>query len=168
MDMKNILVSLALIVAILAGGSWIWGAWSGAGDGAVPGVNLYPITGEAGIVESSSDITLAQNQSGSTYLITSSSTVTLPAVREGLNYQFVVSTAIPANFVIDSAEGDNIEGALIVAGAVVDCNAVDQVNFVGDGENLGDYVRLISDGISWHIVGSGALTTAKLTCTDPS
>jgi hypothetical protein len=72
------------------------------------------------------------------------------------------------NYVIDSAEGDNIEGTLIVAGAVVDCNAVDQIDFVNDGENLGDYVEIRSDGTKWFIGDSGVLTGSKMTCTDPS
>jgi hypothetical protein len=99
----------------------------------------------------------------------SGGTITLPTAKAGLFFRFQVSAAYDtANIVIDSAEGDNIEGTLIVAGAVVDCDAEDQINFVADGENLGDYVEVISDGTNWLIVDSGVLTAAKMTCTDPS
>jgi hypothetical protein len=96
---------------------------------------------------------------------------TLPAVASsaGVTLKFVIATAFDtANVVIDSAEGDNIEGSLIVAGAVVDCDAEDQIDFVHDGENLGDYVELRSNGVNWFIGDSGALTGSKLTCSDPS
>ena len=114
--------------------------------------------------------TLSILDSGSTYFLTGSGTLmTLPSVAEGLNFKFVVSDALDtANVVIDSAEGDNIEGTLIVAGAVVDCAGEDQINIVVDGENVGDYVELMSDGTQWLIGDSGVLTAGKMTCTDPS
>lgn len=110
-------------------------------------------------------------ESGTTYYIsTTGAAYTLPAVATAAGdvYRFVVGAAFSTNAVIGSAEGDNIEGALIVAGAVVDCNAVDFITFVADGENLGDFVELRSNGTSWFIGASGALTASKLTCTDPS
>lgn len=111
--------------------------------------------------------------SGTTIYMASSTglTYTLPAVASsaGTVYKFVVAAAFAtSNAIIASAEGDNIEGALIVAGAVVDCDAEDFVNFVADGENLGDFVELRSDGTSWFIGASGGLASAKMTCTDPS
>lgn len=114
--------------------------------------------------------TLLAADSGTTYYVSASgTTITLPAVADGLYFRFAVNGAITdANVVIDSAEGDNIEGTLIVAGAVVDCAAEDQINIVYDGENIGDYVELYSDGSQWLIGDSGALTASKLTCTDPS
>jgi len=118
----------------------------------------------------SAAVTLRASQSGREVLIkTTGATYTLPAVTNtGATFTFAVSEAFGTNAVIDSAEGDNIEGSLLVAGATVDCAAEDQINFVADGENLGDYVTVVSDGASWLIRGSNALTAAKLTCTDPS
>jgi hypothetical protein len=114
--------------------------------------------------------TLVAADSGTTYYLSASgTTIILPAKAAGLNFKFVVGGALDTgNVIIDSAEGDNIEGTLIVAGAVVDCDAEDQINFVTDGENLGDYVELHSNGTNWFIGDSGALTASKLTCTDPS
>lgn len=106
--------------------------------------------------------------SGTTFYInTTGSTTTLPAVATatGTVYRFVIASAIATNdFTINSAEGDNIEGSMIVAGAVVDCDATDKIKFIVDGENLGDAVTLRSDGQKWFVTDSNALTSAKLTC----
>lgn len=101
------------------------------------------------------------------YISTTGAAYTLPAVASsnGVSFRFVVGAAFSTNAVITSAEGDNIEGALIVAGAVVDCDANDVITFVADGENLGDFVEIRSDGTKWFIGASGALTASKLTCT---
>lgn len=106
--------------------------------------------------------------SGTTFYIdTTGSTTTLPAVATatGTVYRWVVGSAFATHdFTINSAEGDNIEGSMIVAGAVVDCDASDKIKFVVDGENLGDFVQLRSNGQKWYITESNALTAAKLTC----
>lgn len=115
--------------------------------------------------------TLNMKESGTNYMLSASgTTITLPAVtQKGTHYRFTVAGALDTgNVIIDSAEGDNIDGTLIVAGAVVDCRGEDQINFVVDGEAEGDYVEVMSDGTQWLIVDSGVLTAAKMTCTDPS
>lgn len=153
------------------------------GVGAIPGDELYSEFAALGgfrHTEKSvayaptsiySTTTLQFKDSGTTYYLSGKGTTwILPAVtNKGANYRFVVNGALDTgNVIIDSAEGDNIEGTLIVAGAVVDCAAEDQLNFVVDGENVGDYVEVRSDGTQWLIGDSGVLTAAKLTCTDPS
>ena len=115
--------------------------------------------------------TLVAGDSGKTYLLSATGTdIVLPAVTStGFNVKFQVNGALDTNNVqVISAEGDNIEGTLIVAGAVVDCDAEDQINFVVDGENLGDYFEIMSDGTQWLLGDSGVLTSGKLTCTDPA
>lgn len=106
--------------------------------------------------------------SGTTFYInTTGSTTTLPAAATatGTVYKWVVGSAFDTNdFTINSAEGDNIEGSMIVAGAVVDCDASDKIKFIVDGENLGDFVLLRSNGQKWYVTESNALTSAKLTC----
>lgn len=120
-------------------------------------------------IEVTADYTLQAFESGATvYATGTGATTTLPTAKDGLFYKFVVGGPLATNnWIIDSAEGDNIEGALIVAGAVVDCAAEDQINFVVDGENLGDFVELRSDGDNWYLTQSNGLTAAKITCTDP-
>ena len=174
MDTKTIItaaVSGLVVALVLILGMGIGQDGRNGLDGlaGVPGVNLIPTTGEQQAITPTANITLSNTDSGKLYLIATGTTATLPALREGVWFRFMVSGAFTdSNFIIDSAEGDNIEGALIVAGAVVDCAAEDQINFVNDGENLGDFVDVYSDGTSWLIHASGALTAAKLTCTDPS
>jgi len=177
----NLNTSIAVVLAavILAVGLSMSGGDTNVTDGqggvGVPGIAMYPqvslnntITWAP--VATTSAYTLSHAESGSTVLLSASGTsITLPAARDEVSYKFVVNGALDsANVVIASAEGDNIEGTLIVAGAVVDCAAEDQINFVTDGENVGDYVELYSDGTSWLIGDSGVLTSAKMTCTDPS
>lgn len=139
--------------------------------GGVPGVNLIPTQGQENWIDvaqafATTTVSIEHFQSGSTFYLSASGTVLqLPAPRDGDVFRFVVNGAINiVNMVILSAEGDNIEGSLIVAGAVVDCDATDRIDFVVDGENLGDYVELRSDGSKWFVTQSNALTTAKLTC----
>lgn len=116
--------------------------------------------------------TLSVADSGATILQATSTGVNaleLPSVANaGVHYKFVVADAFATNnFVIATKEGESnvIEGALIVAGAVVDCAAESEINFVADGENVGDFVELMSTGSEWVILQSGGLTTAKITCT---
>lgn len=112
--------------------------------------------------------TLTTALSGTTYAITGAGPVfTLPATTsaDGLVYRFVVSGAVSANATIVTSDGgNNIEGAMIVAGAVVDCDAEDTITFVADGENIGDFIELRLVNGYWMIGASGALTGSKLTC----
>lgn len=92
-------------------------------------------------------------------------TITLPAVTNtGFKCRVICGFAITTNAVVASAEGDNIEGAVMVASTVVGVDAADQINFVATAENIGDEIELISDGTYWHVRGS-ALTTGALTAT---
>jgi len=169
----------AILVAVIA----LVLSFSNGNVGAFPGTDIfqdmtfngsvkmkYPVKA---IAKTSiySTTTLTAAESGTTYALSASgTTITLPAVaKKGTNYRFAINGAADTgNFIIDSAEGDNIEGTLIVAGAVVDCDAEDQINFVVDGENIGDYVEVYSDGSQWLIGDSGVLAADKMTCTDPS
>lgn len=137
-------------------------------DGAITASSLnYAESTE--LVSTNNTLTVAE--SGKTfYIVTTGATNTLPAVAssDGVVFRFVVGSAFTTNAVIASAEGDNIEGSMIVAGAVVDCAAEDQINFIADGENLGDFVEIRSNGTKWFVTQSNCLSSAKLTCTDPS
>lgn len=124
--------------------------------------NLAPTT--------ASTNTLTITESGRTFFVSNSSTVfVLPATSTaaGVHYRFVVGGAIDGNVTIRTSDlGKDIEGTLLVAGAVVDCAAEHTITFVADGANIGDYFELFSDGSHWIIGDSGALTGSKLTCTD--
>jgi hypothetical protein len=151
--------------------------------GALVGPNIYSdvnVYGTLGYKQKTESIaptsiyattTIVAEDSGTNFMLSASgTTMILPAVGyAGATYRFTVGGALDTgNVIIDSAEGDNIEGTLVVAGAVVDCASVDQINFVVDGENVGDTVELFSDGTQWLISDSNVLTASKMTCTDPS
>jgi len=96
-------------------------------------------------------------------------TITLPAATDGLRFEFLVTGALTGGFVaIDSAEGDNINGILMVNDADVACVDEDQINIVTDGEVVGDRVEIISDGTGWYILDSDGDASEKITCTDPT
>lgn len=178
MKKDNLVVGVVSAVVVVLLSVFFLGGDDSAPVGAVAGTDVYNDMVFIGSINEKRDVvdvtttavTLSASQSGALVNLTSTGTVALPAVsNEGTHYTFVVGSALGAgNTVIDSAEGDNIEGALIVAGAVVDCAAEDQINFVTDGENIGDFVELYSNGTNWLIGKSGGLTAAKITCTDPS
>lgn len=118
---------------------------------------------------STATTTLVAADSGTTYYVTSvsSTNFVLPATSTaaGTIYKFVVDGALTGDAHIYTANYSNIiEGSMIVAGAVVDCDAEDTITFVADGENVGDYIELRSNGVNWLIGSSGALTSAKMTC----
>lgn len=116
------------------------------------------------------DKTLVAADSGKTFWLDNSTgeTITLPALRDGLNFKFVIADNFATdNWIIDSAEGDNIEGMIEVAGAVVVASGEDQINFVASAESKGDFVQLECNGTNWFVSGQGALSGA-ITATDPS
>jgi hypothetical protein len=140
------------------------------GSGAFTGTVSGTLTGslKEPQVTPTASTTLTVAQSGSTFnLGTAGVNLTLPAVATaaGVKYKFVISAAYATdNITVTSAAGDDIEGSLLVAGAVVDCNASDVITSVADGENLGDFWEIFSNGTKWFIGQSGALTASKLTC----
>lgn len=114
------------------------------------------------------DKTLVAADSGKTFWLDNSTgeTITLPALRDGLNFKFVIADNFATdNWIIDSAEGDNIEGMIEVAGAVVVASGEDQINFVASAESKGDFVQLECNGTNWFVSGQGALSGA-ITATD--
>lgn len=129
---------------------------------------FVPGTGSVETITGADTITAADN--GKTFYLNAAAgaTVTLPAVQAGLDLTFVVAALFATtNWVIASAEGDNIDGAAEVAGAVVIAAAEDQVNLVASAESLGDNVRLRSDGVQWFVQGFAAVT-GGMTFTDPA
>lgn len=118
----------------------------------------------------SSASTLTEADSGKWYELNNSTgvIVTLPAVKSGVNFRFVVGAAFAtSNFVIDSAEGDNINGILVVNGASVAASDEDQINFVASAESIGDFIDIWSDGSGWYVSGIGN-SAGSITATDPS
>lgn len=114
--------------------------------------------------------TLTSGDSGKTYFLNAAggATITLPALKNGLNFKFIVADNFSTtNWIVDSAEGDNIEGMIEVAGAVVVASGEDQINFVASAEAKGDFIQLECNGTNWFVSGQAALS-GGITATDPS
>lgn len=113
------------------------------------------------VLTASKAITAAD--SGKTFLISGTGyTITLPEATAGINYKFQVSAAFSTDALIQtpSTERDTISGSLIVAGAVVDADAVDRVTFEDGAERIGDFIELSSDGSVWMLFGNGAQSSS--------
>lgn len=100
-------------------------------------------------------------------------TITLPALADGLRFKFVVgSTFITTNWIVASAEGDNINGIIASMGATVagvPAVGEDQINFVATAEAVGDYIELVADaGNSQWLVSGVCATDGGITATDPA
>ncbi|QCZ35015.1 hypothetical protein D8Z79_025805 (plasmid) [Escherichia fergusonii] len=114
--------------------------------------------------------TLTEADSGKVLILNAAAgaTITLPALGSGLRFKFVVGAAFATtNWVVDSAEGDNINGILVVNGASVAASGEDQVDFVASAESIGDYIELVCDGSQWLLSGVGS-AAGSITTTDPS
>lgn len=123
-------------------------------------------SGSVEVVSAADTLTSADN--GKTFILNNATgvTITLPAVATtGWRAKFITGAVFATdNFIVASAEGDNMEGSVLVAGAIVTVDAADQLNFVATAENIGDFVEVISDGTYWHVFGN-ALTTGAITAT---
>jgi hypothetical protein len=180
MNSPNIFVAAIALLAFVLAGVGLMKSNPDVQFAAFPGTDIYQrVTFYEGLYAPSPAIfptaattTLAANESGVTVYQTAATGLTYvlpPASNVGATYRFVVGAAFAtSSAVIASAEGDNIDGTLIVAGAVVDCRGEDFINFVHDGEAIGDFVEVTATGSGWVIGASGGLTSAKITCTDPS
>lgn len=119
--------------------------------------------------------TLTAADSGSVYVLDAAAgaTVTLPALEAGLYFKFIVGAAFDtSNWVIDSAEGDNINGFVADIGAIpagVVASGEDQINFVASAETIGDWVELIADAENSQWIVNGVCgANGGITATDPS
>jgi hypothetical protein len=103
--------------------------------------------------------TLTADDNGKVFILSdaASGDITLPAVATNVGFEckVICGFAITSASALISAEGDNIEGSIVVNGAQVDVDAADQLNFVQTAENIGDWVSVISDGTYWYAEGVG-------------
>lgn len=116
--------------------------------------------------------TLTSADSGKTVIMDAAAgaTITLPALADGLRFKFFVGAAFATtNWIVASAEGDNITGNLLVAGAAVPAAAEDQINFVATAETVGDFIEVIADSgnSQWLVWGIGN-AVGSITATDPA
>jgi hypothetical protein len=127
---------------------------------------------EAKTVTISAAKTVTTSESGTTFVLDAAAgaAITLPALAHGLYYRFIVgATFDTTDWVISSAEGDNINGLLIVNGASVPAVGEDNVIFELGAESIGDSVEFFADkgNSQWIVTGSGSLASS-MTTTDPA
>lgn len=112
--------------------------------------------------------TLTAADNGKTFILGDAApgTITLPAVAStaGFKCKVICGFDLTSNGVVASAEGSNLEGAVMVASAVVTVASDDQINFVNSADNIGDWATFRSDGSQWYVDGR-TLTTAAMTAT---
>lgn len=95
-------------------------------------------------------------------------TITLPALKAGVNFKFIIGATAPTtDWVIDSAEGDNINGVIAVDSGVIPAKDEDQINFAANTSTSGDFVEFECDGTNWYVQGIGD-ASGSITATDPS
>lgn len=129
--------------------------------------------GEVEVISAAQTLTAAD--SGKVFILDAAAgrTVTLPALEEGLKFKFVVGAAFASsNWVIASAEGDNINGIISDMGSTVagvPAAGEDQINFVNSAESIGDWVELVCDysNSQWLVSGACAIN-GGITATDPA
>ena len=144
------------------------GTASGGGGVKIKGVQMN--LDESEVIAEATTLTSADNGKVLFLDAAAGATITLPAVADDLHFKFIVTSAFATtNWVVDSAEGDNITGNLIVNGAAVPAAAEDQINFVASAETVGDFIELFGDGTNsqWIVwgIGNGA---GSITATDPA
>ena len=114
-------------------------------------------------------VTLVAADNGKTLFLgdAASGNITLPAATAGFGVKVVCNFAITTSSAVISAEGDNISGVLVVNGATVLAEAEDQINFILNLAEIGDYINIISDGTNWIVDGVGG-AAGSITATDPA
>lgn len=125
----------------------------------------------AGVVSSvTAGVTLTSADNGKTVFLAdaASGNVTLPAVTiTGFSVKVICAFAITTSSAVISAEGDNITGTLVVNGATVLAEVEDQINFILNLAEVGDYINIVSDGTQWIVNGIGG-AAGSITATDPA
>lgn len=116
--------------------------------------------------------TVTAKESGTTFILDAAAgaAITLPTLAPGLNFHFVVGSLFAtSDWVISSAEGDNINGLLIVNGASVPAVGEDNVTFELGAEAIGDHVQFVADpdNSQWWAFGAGA-AALSISANDPA
>lgn len=120
--------------------------------------------GAGNVVAQTSSRTLTAEDNGKTFILSDSApgVITLPAVTNtGFSIKVICGIAMSSVGQVTSAEGTNMEGALMVASTVVNVDGASTLSFVQSAENIGDWVTVFSDGTQWLVDGR-ALSTGGL------
>ena len=103
------------------------------------------------------DTTLTVEDSGKTFLLDATGEeILLPAVAVGLNYKFRVIAAVATTDWTIVAATDVIEGYADVNYATIVGANENTISLVAAAAIIGDEVKLLCDGTSWHVSGHGS------------
>ena len=130
--------------------------------------DIYSNNNVADVQTSAQTLTAADN--GRTIILADAApgNVTLPAVSiSGFNVRVLCGFAITTSAGVISAEGDNIDGMVLVNHAEVRAAAEDQINFIANTALIGDYIDIVSNGTTWIVTGVGD-DAGSITATDPA
>jgi len=108
--------------------------------------------------------TLTHSDSGKTYFLNAAGgfTITLPEPRGGINFEFIVKTApTSGNYTIASKGAADVIGGQVVSSDVyhvggrasVQLPGVAYANFVSGRSQIGDSLKMVSDGTYWYATG---------------
>lgn len=110
--------------------------------------------------------TLTAGDSGKLIVLNASGggAITMPTGVAGMIYKFVIGATAPtSSWVITFAE-QTVNGALVVAGALVAGANENTLTFVASTALRGDECTVVFDGTTWHVTGN-ATATGALTAT---
>lgn len=103
----------------------------------------------------------------------SGTTVTLPAASEstGCEFEFLVATAsTDGSYTIQTAVTQTVfvGGAIEISSTTVGVSTTtaNRINFVGASNTIGDYVKMVSDGVKWFFNGQVVKDNALALTTD--
>ena len=120
------------------------------------------------VITYTTDTTLTASQTGAIINMGTAGldlTLPTPASATGVHYRFVVSSAFATtDMTIVAGTTDTIDGSLIVAGAVVACDAADIITIAAANEDVGDFIDLYSNGTNWLIGANQAMTASNHAC----
>lgn len=127
---------------------------------------FQPGSDSVNVITGASVLTVDDNGKVHSLRAAAGAAITLPAVTNvGWCGKFVVGAVFATtNWVVSSLEGDNIEGCFDIAGTLTTVDAADSFTFALGAENIGDFVDIVSDGVSWLVHGVG-LTAASMSST---
>ena len=123
----------------------------------------------AGIKSLTASATLAEADTGKTIYFTPPSSagalvITLPAVSNvGLEFTIIQKSAFDTSACkVSSAEGNNFVGNLDAQTGTGD-NSAGTDDFIqwGSATVAGDWVKLVSDGSKWYVIGSSSKVTTN-------
>jgi len=119
------------------------------------GAKSMLLSGDVGGISAAKTLTYDESN-GQHYILDGGTglAITLPAPTKGWKCKFTIGATFTTDYVFTAETAGQLEGCLIVAGAVEDVAAADTITIEDGVENLGDFIEFYSDGTSVFCVGN--------------